>query len=176
MSATDPVVVGLDLSLSSSGVARADGTVGTITFDLDGINRIDAIVDAIAITIPPLVELVAVEGYSFGSNMTYARETAELGGCVRLALWRAQVPYIDVPPGTVKKYATGDGHASKLAVIRAAEKRLGYEGESSDEADALWLRAIGWALLGVPLADLPQKNLAALAVLNKRVPVLRGGT
>jgi 3-oxoacyl-ACP reductase-like protein len=39
----------------------------------------------------------------------------------------------------MKKFATGTGNASKDEVLVAAVKKLGYQGFSKDQADALWL-------------------------------------
>ena len=52
------------------------------------------------------------------------------------------IPYQGVPVGTIKKFATGKGNASKQAVI-AAVKELGHNPKDDNEADALALLA--WA-------------------------------
>lgn len=49
-----------------------------------------------------------------------------------------EIPYQGVSPGTIKKYATGNGGAKKEAVITAIEK-LGYEPDDSNQADAIAL-------------------------------------
>lgn len=166
---TDPYVIGLDLSLQSSGIAAVDGSVHTFEPKSKGMERIEAIRAHVMDFVVPHVELAVVEGYSFGSKgQTHA--TGEMGGVVRHALYMAGVAYIDVPPNTVKKYATGNGNAGKFAMIKAADKRLGYDGESDDEADALWLRAIGWELLEVPVCYLPELNRSALHVLRATRP------
>jgi Holliday junction resolvasome RuvABC endonuclease subunit len=172
--ATDPRVVGLDLSLTSSGVAHIDGTPQCLKVDdLEGMDRIGHITGRIAPVVPADTELVMVEAPVFvAGHMASALETAYLNGIVRQYLWHAGVAYLDVAIGTLKVYATGDGHAKKLDMIRAAEKRLGYEGDSDDEADALWLRALGWGLLGVPLVELPKTHTRALDKLRKARPVL----
>lgn len=82
---------------------------------------------------------------------------------VRCALWRAGVAYYEVAPALVKSYATGNGAASKDAMVAAAQRHLGYGGDSDDEADALWLRALGRAVTGWPVAiDMPSANAAAV--------------
>lgn len=48
------------------------------------------------------------------------------------------VPYVGVPVGVIKKFATGKGNADKAAVI-AAVKMWGFKPENDDEADALAL-------------------------------------
>lgn len=62
-----------------------------------------------------------------------------------VSLWcEAQgVPYQGVPVGTVKRHVAGRGNASKGEVMQAV-RRLGYEPESHDEADAL--AVLHWAL------------------------------
>lgn len=55
-----------------------------------------------------------------------------------------KIPYAGVPVGTIKKHATGNGSASKGAMIEAA-RRLGHAPADDNEADALclldWVRA-----------------------------------
>jgi crossover junction endodeoxyribonuclease RuvC len=47
-----------------------------------------------------------------------------------------QIPYLGVPVGTIKKFATGKGNAGKGAVIQAM-KSLGHSPDDDNEADAL---------------------------------------
>lgn len=54
-----------------------------------------------------------------------------------------QIPYQGVPVGTIKKYATGKGNASKEDVI-AAIRAHGYAPLDDNEADALAL--LHWAI------------------------------
>ena len=49
-----------------------------------------------------------------------------------------QIPYSGVPVGTIKKFATGKGNASKREMIDAA-KLLGCATDGDDEADAFHL-------------------------------------
>lgn len=44
-----------------------------------------------------------------------------------------------VHPGTLKKFATGNGHAKKEEMLNACKKRFGFIPSNDDEADALWL-------------------------------------
>lgn len=53
------------------------------------------------------------------------------------------LPYKGVPVGTIKKYATGNGNASKGAMIAAA-KGWGYNPRDDNEADALALWHCVW--------------------------------
>ena len=172
-----PVVVGLDLSLRGTGIAHADGSTETyISVAKEaadhGVARIVEIRDHVMAAVPHDVELVMMEGLAFDSHDTH-RWNAQLAGVVRVGLYDSDAAFMLVAPGTLKKYATGNGHASKYEVIQAAERRLHYEGASDDEADALWLRAIGWALLEQPIVELPQLNRDALKVLRQQRPARR---
>lgn len=39
----------------------------------------------------------------------------------------------------IKKFATGKGNAGKPQMVEAAQKKLEYEGNDDNEADALWI-------------------------------------
>lgn len=50
-----------------------------------------------------------------------------------------RIPYRGIPVGTVKKHATGNGAASKEAMIAAARSRFGISPEDDNHADALMI-------------------------------------
>lgn len=52
---------------------------------------------------------------------------------------QAEVPYMGIPVGTVKKLATGKGNADKQAMHDAAGKRWPEQVVDFDGADALWI-------------------------------------
>jgi Holliday junction resolvasome RuvABC endonuclease subunit len=174
----DAQVIGLDLSLAHTGIAHADGHVEVFEPKADkhanaGMDRMMEIRHQIRmVTVSAIhLELVVMEGLAFDAHDTN-RMQAQLAGIIRSSLYEHSVPYLMCPPGTLKKYATGNGAANKVEVILAAGKRLGYEGHNDNEADALWLRAIGCELLGVPVCDMPQSQQAALNALRRQRPIL----
>lgn len=170
----EPCVVGLDLSLTKTGVAHASGDVGIFKpHESDrGVRRLALIRDAVLEVMPLHVELVVIEDYASGAHHR-GLDIGELGGVIRLALWDAGIPYLLVNPMQLKKYACGTSKVDKYQVMQAAERRLGYKGHSDDESDALWLRAIGWALLGQPLATLPLHHTEVIDTLAKVMPESR---
>ena len=85
--------------------------------------------------------LVAIEGYAMGSK-TRPQMAGELGGHLRLLLWQAGIPYIVVPPTSLKKYVLGKGNAAKELVLKEVFKRWGYDTTSNDRADAYALARI----------------------------------
>lgn len=138
-------IIGLDLSLTSTGVALPDGTTTTIrprNYAQTG-RRLN---ELFGLLVPYLdrqrPQVAIIEGYSFGSNMRGYARRAEWVGCARLALERFRVPYVDVPPASLKKYATDHGNADKAAMVQAALD-AGGDPTNDDEADAYLLRAFG---------------------------------
>src|SRR5687768_2777420 len=130
-------VVGLDLSLTSTGVARADGSTFTVRSKLRGMPRIHEIWTQLAQQALGSTFLTVIEGYSMGTarQNSHAHALGELGGVIRYQLWHVNFLWVDVPPAILKRFATGKGNASKEEVLVAAVRRLGYEGSSNDEAD-----------------------------------------
>ena len=155
-------VTGLDLSLTATGVAYHDGTVATLRTKEKGMARLqwlrDQIVDTYLTGDDPLV---VIEGYAFGRPQQ-ASHLGELGGVIRLAMFEECIPFVDVPPACVKVFATGKGNAGKEEVLAAAIRRLGYQGHDNNEADALWLRAMGCHAMGCPVVDVPATHARGL--------------
>jgi len=61
-----------------------------------------------------------------------------------------KVPYLGVPVGTIKKFATGKGNAGKDEMIEAVRRRLGHPDVTDhNEADALAL--LHWAIVKGPV-------------------------
>jgi len=165
-------VLGLDLSLTSTGAARfASGPLadGPETFLVrsakKGVARIDAQAAAIGQAVRDYdPDLVTVEGpgYYSAAQGAYWHENAGLWWAVVRGLWRTRRPYAVVPPSVLKKYATGKGGADKTAMVVAAVRRFGLEEISADEADALWLAAAGLQHYGVPGVRMPAEQAAVL--------------
>lgn len=135
-------IVGLDLSLTATGICDERGP-RVFSSKKRGMDRLCDIRTAIADAVSaPVASLVIVEGYSYASH-NQAHQLGELGGVIRHYLHISGVPYVDVPPATLKKFATGKGNANKSAMGLAAA-RAGYDGPGDDNAiDAWWLRQLG---------------------------------
>ncbi len=168
---TAPIIVAFDLSLTSTGVADRNGT-RRIVPKTTGVQRLGEVRDAVLYMAKhggPLgciqrPDLVVIEGYSYASG-NKAHDVGELGGVVRLALHEAGVRYEVVSPSTIKIAACGAGNAGKADVLLAAVRRLGYEGNSNDEADALWLYRLTLHALGGEPLPVPKTHLRALKAL-----------
>jgi Holliday junction resolvasome RuvABC endonuclease subunit len=166
------LVVGLDLSLTSTGVcvATPDGIV-TDTVTSKGTKadtwtqrgeRLRALRREITRHVGDPT-LVVVEAPSYGSTGGSAHDRGGLWWLIVSTLQAREIPVGIVTPKCRAKYATGNGNADKLAVAVAASKRFPHlEIPTHDEADALWLAAMGMAHLGAPLVELPKTHLDAL--------------
>jgi len=149
-----PVILALDLSLTGTGYCRVGETGVIKTGKLRGWPRIDHILIGIESALVS-VKVVVLEGYSFGSQGRAVYQIAGLGEIVRYSLWRRGMPYVDVPPGTLKKYATGKGNAGKDEMIAAAIRRFGFEGSDNNEADAYLLWCMARHAYGCSVATVP---------------------
>lgn len=175
---TAPVVIGLDLSLTGSGVASSAGWCERVgmpdvtTKPLD--ERLYAVDDLTAKIVLLVgratpVALVCVELPAF----------SRAGGGVleRSALWWRVVRYLrlnhqvavaEVPIQARMRYATGKAMASKGAIVDAVARRWPQFETNGDDnlADAAVLAALGADRLGVPLAPMPQTHRKAFDVIR----------
>ncbi|RJL21082.1 crossover junction endodeoxyribonuclease RuvC [Bailinhaonella thermotolerans] len=175
-----PRVLALDLAAECSGVAYPGGTMilrapapagrtRTLADNLRRLDHIDTQVAALIRLYRPQVALV--EDYARRVRSGAAHTLAEIGGAVRLALWRAAVPFAVVNIDHLKKYATGDTGADKTALALAAFKRAGVEFASHDECDAWWLYCMGADVLGQPVVRVPAAQRAVLSRLTWSAPI-----
>ncbi|WP_328339489.1 hypothetical protein [Micromonospora sp. NBC_00421] len=158
---TQPRVVGLDLSMTATGIAWCDNTTYTVTSKTTGDRRLVAIVDEVVRAVDGRnIDLVVIE--DLPTHAKAAGITGMVHGAVRGYLLRLGVPYALITPASLKKYATGRGNAGKPEMAVALYKRLGRELGDDNQVDALWLRAAGLDHLGHPLVAMPAAQRAAL--------------
>ena len=153
-------VLGLDLSLTATGYAYTDEVVGTFKPKTRGMQRLRDIRSNL-LELAHVADVVVLEGYAF-ARPNQAHQLGELGGVIRLELFERRIPYVEVAPAALKKFATGKGNAPKDAMIAAAIRRFGFEGSDNNEADAWMLRCMGLTYYA-PTADaIPGYQLEAL--------------
>ncbi|MFI1607814.1 crossover junction endodeoxyribonuclease RuvC [Streptomyces griseofuscus] len=161
-------VIGLDLSIVSTGYALPDGTTGRIktrTGDRD--RRLVIIRDRVAeLVAEHRPDLAVIEDMPTRMKATAVKAIGRVHGAVNTALLDADVPYAYVPPATLKKYATDNGNAPKEDMAAAAFLAAGAhfpDDPKGDRCDAWWLRASGHDAYGVPLFELPAAQRERLA-------------
>ena len=145
--------IGLDMSLSGTGIAVIDGeelklkTVKTKPNDFPNIyRRVDYIIDEILSELND-VEMICIEQPfiskgSMGSN----DKLIYLGMSIRKELCYRQIPFFDVHVSHLKIYATGKGNSKKHVMVKAAEMQ-GIDVKDDNQADAYFLCQIARAII-----------------------------
>lgn len=168
--ASPPRILTLDLSLTSTGWCALWQPAVITNAGLFGMERLAYLRARVAELLSPHLDLVVLEGYSYGSKGASVVNIGELGGVIRLLLHQREVRFVEVPPSSLKKYATGKGNAAKDEVLVEAVRRLGYEGSSHDEADAMWLWVLAMDAAGHAVATVPAAHREAISKPLKKQP------
>ena len=137
--------VGVDTSLTNTGVYWGEGCWEEIKGKkLRGTERLQMFYDEFTRIFRHInPDIAVIEGYAFGARSRHHR-LGELGGVVRVALRAAGcVSIYEVPPTSLKLYATGSGRAGKDEMLASAEEAEGFLPPSHDVADAIWLWRAG---------------------------------
>lgn len=113
---------------------------------------------------------VFIEGYSFGSKGRAVYDIAEYGGILRNKLWMEGLQVVEVPPMTLKKFATGKHMADKTMMALHAFKRWGVEYGTSDEIDAYCLCRLGECYLELQGCDTDFQREAIAALKGEKPP------
>lgn len=159
-------VVGLDLSLTSSGMS--DGArhevVQTGPHEVTE-ERLDRIIRAVVrFTVGSgggdQADLAVIEGAAFAAPGRAQHELAAIRLMVRHRLWRLQIPFAMVPPTTLKRYVTGSGDAGKPEMAACVARQYGWDPTEVklsqgryDRVDALGLAAMGYDHLNEPIGN-----------------------
>lgn len=99
---------------------------------------IQAVVDAVHKT-----DFVAIEGFGYASQKGFL--LGGIGWGIRIELYRRGIPYVDVAPSLLKKFAGAKGNAKKEQVVLEVYKRWGFEHDSNNVTDAYVLAQIARA-------------------------------
>ena len=146
LSGIENIYVGIDASYSGFAICLLQGdsyTVEVFKSAEGGIARLADIQRFLQEYLGagyPLEE-IALEGYAFGSQM--ANMLGELGGMVKLTLFKESYFPVIVPPTTLKKYVTGKGTGvPKSQMMLAVYKKWGADLPDDNAADAYALARI----------------------------------
>jgi hypothetical protein len=180
--ASGPRVIGLDLSLTGTGIA-GDGWADTLSppprraahrDKKDKVRdqqlrtaynheRIAWIRGALVDRYLHGVQLVVMEGLAFDAHDT-DRQNAGLSWMVRHLLWGKGIPYALVPPATLKQFVTGTGAAGKDLMRELVADWFPWFAGDDNAADATGLMAMGHAHMGAPFS--PVLDLQRVALSN----------
>lgn len=170
-------VIGIDLSLTATGVASNEGWChvagidGITTMALrDRVAKLRWLAAKITAGVPDTTTLVAIEQPAFSRAYGGAVERHALWYTVVADLIARGIPVAEIGATSLKKYATGKGSAgkggsTKSAMVDALARRMPqFETRGNDNlVDAAWLAAMGADHLGVPIVAMPAAHRAALS-------------
>jgi len=152
-------VVGLDLSLTGTGVVHIDEVgISTSLIKSKGTRR-DSLAQRahrLATLREQITDLIPERALVVVEQPAYASGTGSMHD--RSGLWWLMVASLipfhnvtEVAPGTVKKFATGKGNAGKDEMLAAAIRRYpSADITDNNVADAMHLAAMGARYLGHP--------------------------
>jgi Holliday junction resolvasome RuvABC endonuclease subunit len=124
---------------------------------------LSALIHNIKMNYPDHESIAVIENYGFANKFTLSQLTT-IGTLTRVCLVENQIPFHEIPPKTLKKFATDNGNASKADMLAAVRTfyRADCETKDHNAADALLLAYMGIRFLGGrPLGYLTDKRLAA---------------
>ncbi len=164
------LIIGLDLSLAATGIAimKEPGQVSLSTVGSNNkLKPEDRLLQIVADIERRLdgADLVSMEGLSFGSNDPSAQERSALHWIIRLNMHIRKIPYIVIPPSTLKKFTCGAGNAKKEMMIREVYRQWKIEAANNNEADAAALAYLGAGKNGL-LANLTKVQKEVLAKIG----------
>lgn len=160
---TNISVLGIDPSLTATGIALPDGTLRTIKYPKAVVkdmrlqhlyNELDAAIKAHEVTHAIIEDLPK---HAQGAGLT-----GMVQGVLRLAMLNNNIPYTTVAPASVKKLATGKGNATKPDMRVAFLQRTGADNRDDNQVDAYWLRQMVLQHLGLAEFSLPKTHTDAL--------------
>ena len=181
------LIIGIDPSLTSTGIVVLRGNKVELAVttknkpELGTIDRVRLIYERIVCVAENLTDgekwqapdLIVIEGFSYGSKGRSVFDIAYLGWRIREELERLRtednIPWLEVPPSQLKKFATGQGNANKEIILQQVYKRWGVEFSDNNQADAYVLAQIGRAYLG-ETDDLTAFQLEVIANLKGEKP------
>lgn len=164
-----PPVMGLDLSLTATGLVvwdgrkikrkrrykteplapsdglklRPRGQLAPDRFRGDDEERIDWLRKKVRATVKKFgICFVVIEGHAFNAKGRGKTVLSELAGVIKNELHRLEVAFVIVTPPALKKSFTGNGKASKVDMVMTA-KEYDRSISDSDTADALAAAVFG---------------------------------
>jgi hypothetical protein len=165
-------VAGLDLSITATGVCHTvpvDPDHGSCWHLIKPKSIKDRRLPAIKAQVKEYItgsEFVLIE--LLPPNMKGAGITGMVQGVVRDMLLEQCIPYGDIGPSSLKKYATGKGNASKTEMSLAAMKRAGVELAEDNVCDAWWLWVMANDYRGHPVFPLPKIQRDQITMIERK--------
>lgn len=156
-------VVGLDLSITASGICASNGE----TYTVGGKSNLGD--ERLVIIKIAILDNLDADYYIIEDLPTHAHGSGITGmvhGVVRSTLLENQKKYVLVPPASLKKYATGKGNANKVDMAISLYERFKIKLKDDNQVDAFWLRLMGLDYFDIEKINLPQANKSVFEKIN----------
>lgn len=167
------MIIGLDLSLTGTGVAvlAPDGKLDLVTLRTPAQPSVEARlveVAAAALSYTQPEDTVIVEGPAMLAKGAAVVQIFGLNMLVRCSLHRRGNPFYVIAPPTLKLFATGAGNAKKDMMLREVWRRWNVEAADDNQADAAALAFLGACITGQmqPVNDAQRR--AVMTVLKPK--------
>jgi len=142
--------LGIDQSLRSSGVAviskdqKVQYLGRILPGKLAGVSRLGYIRNALreVLAAEPDIAYAALEGYAYDVGAGRVFELGEVGAVVKMVLHDGAIPFLIVPPASLKQFVAGNGQAKEDQMRDAVLKKWGHAVAQDDECDALGLAQV----------------------------------
>ena len=158
-----PSILAIDGAINKNGIAfNISDKVYSFVLESDkslsGTGRLIDLGDKLESVLKFNIPMYAVvEGYSFGSiGRTFS--ISEAGGIYRYLLGKYNIPTIEVPPTTLKKYITGDGKSDKKKMALSIKSIFDISFKTNDETDAFSLLVTAMDYFNTPLSPIESFN------------------
>ena len=151
-----PYFIGLDISVTGTGLVVLDKElyqVAAVCIESkpmpDWYQRVNMILDRVKLYMPidrKVNAALFVEDYAYAAK-GQVFNIAELSGIIKFHIARVwNIPFLKIPPTTLKKFTTGTGTAPKELMMKEVYKRYGMDYNNNNIADAYALARMGYAL------------------------------
>lgn len=168
------MIIGLDLSLTGTGVAvlQPDGALNLTTLRTPPRpsveeRLVEAAGAALSYTQPG--DIVIVEGPAMHAMGAAVVQIFGLNMLVRCSLHRRGNQFHVVSPNTLKLFAAGNGHAKKSEMMREVWKRWNVNAADDNQADAAALAYLGACITGQMAPANDAQRRAVASVLTPKV-------
>lgn len=156
-------VVGIDPASHTGVVVLQNGeVVDHLTLSFEGVStqkRLHLLQIGVASRLVPSPDLVCIESMGFG-RFQASVVLVGLGTLIRQSMMQAKIPWRDVPPSVLKKFATGKGNADKKLIAKHVAEKWGFTSPSDDVIDAYVLARIAEDLASEAPSDYLMKSCA----------------
>ncbi len=133
--------LGVDQSLTHTGICLIDHQRQVLSLftiipahALRGVKRLVYIREELRKVLTRGIDLVAFEGFAYDAVMG-GHQLGEIAGALKVLTEELGIPFIEVAPVALKKFATGDAKATKEAMIHEAHSAV----RDDHQADAYHL-------------------------------------